>query len=149
MKNYLYKTDLEEVQVLRRAANFIAAGIPRGVSNDDIALTPRSLAMLFLSDNIFLKEKLTQNHIKTRIVGNWGTFPGLLTLVYAHLNRIVSKNTIDVLYVVKTGYGPSALLSCLWLEDSLGTLFPEFKRDHDGLKKLIKNFGGFPGYGHS
>ena len=101
--------------------------------------------MIFLTDNIFLKEKLTHNHIKSRLVGNWGTFPGLLTLVYAHLNRIVRKEKIDVLYVVRPGYGPSALLSCLWLEDSLGTILSDYKRDHDGLKKLVKNFGGSPG----
>ena len=107
--------------------------------------------MIFLGDNVLLEEKLAHNHIKPRLLGHWGTCPGLI-MVYAQLNRIIRKTGLDVLYVVGPGHGAPAILSCLWLEDSLGAFLPEYKRDYDGLKKLITRFsmpGGFPRYGDS
>jgi xylulose-5-phosphate/fructose-6-phosphate phosphoketolase len=129
-KDYLNKDDLDAVQSFRRAANYIAA------------------AMIFLSDNVLLEEKLSHDHIKHRLLGHWGTCPGLV-MVYAQLNRIIRKTGLDALYVVGPGHGAPAILSCLWLEDSLGTFLPEYKRDYDGLKKLITRFsvpGGFPSH---
>ncbi|KAG6837387.1 hypothetical protein H0H93_010546 [Arthromyces matolae] len=72
-----------------------------------------------------------------------------LTLVYAHFNRIIKKTGLNALYVVGPGHGAPAILSCLWLEDSLGTFLPEYSRNYSGIQKLITRFsvpGGFPSH---
>jgi len=121
--------------------------------------------MIFLNDNVLLEKDLTHDNIKPRLLGHWGTCPGL-TMIYAHLNRIIRKTGLDALYVVGPGsydvhtlrqsilskligHGAPAILSCLWLEDSLGTFLPEYPRNYTGLKNLISRFsvpGGFPRY---
>ncbi|KAF9000718.1 phosphoketolase [Cyathus striatus] len=128
--NYLSDEELRSIQLFRRAANYIAA------------------AMIFLNDNVLLQNNLTHEHIKPRLLGHWGTCPGLI-MVYSHLNRIIRKTSQDVLYVVGPGHGAPAILSCLWLEDSLSTFIPEYTRDYVGLKRLISRFsapGGFPSH---
>ena len=148
IKDYLDKDELEAVQAFRRAANYIAAGILLSLCITACLFLPESTAMIFLSDNVLIEEKLSHDHIKPRLLGHWGTCPGLV-MVYVQLNRIIRKTGLDALYVVGPGHGAPAILSCLWLEDSLGTFFPEYKRDYDGLKKLITRFsvpGGFPRY---
>ncbi|KAK1223327.1 hypothetical protein PQX77_013804 [Marasmius sp. AFHP31] len=129
-KDYLSKDELESIQLFRRAADYIAA------------------AMIFLKDNVLLDDTLTHDHIKSRLLGHWGTCPGL-TLVYAHLNRIIRKTGQEALYVVGPGHGAPAILSCLWLEDSLSNFLPEYTRNRQGLQKLIAGFsvpGGFPSH---
>ncbi|PPQ96252.1 hypothetical protein CVT26_005579 [Gymnopilus dilepis] len=129
-RNFLSPEELAGIQHFRRAADYIAA------------------AMIFLNDNVLLEDKLTHDHIKSRLLGHWGTCPGIV-MVYAHLNRIIRKTGLDALYVVGPGHGAPAILSCLWLEDSLGTFLPEYPRDRLGLKKLISRFsvpGGFPSH---
>lgn len=104
--------------------------------------------MIFLKSNVLIQQKLTFDDVKPRLLGHWGTCPGLV-LVYAHLNRIIRKTGIEMLYVVGPGHGAPALLSCLWLEDSLFPFFPQYTRDRAGLEKLISKFsapGGFPRY---
>ncbi|KAK5093291.1 hypothetical protein LTR70_005007 [Exophiala xenobiotica] len=118
------------LQKFRRAANFIAA------------------AMIFLGDNALVKRDLTFDDIKPRLLGHWGTCPGL-TLVYSHLNLLVRKHDIDMLYVIGPGHGAPAILANLWLEDSLSKFYPEYSRDASGLSKLITGFsttGGFPSH---
>ncbi|KAF8630323.1 hypothetical protein AX15_002996 [Amanita polypyramis BW_CC] len=130
VKGYLAADDLRAVQLFRRAANYIAA------------------AMIFLKDNVLLERDLTFDDIKPRLLGHWGTCPGL-TLVYAHLNRIIQKTDLDALIVVGPGHGAPAILSCLWLEKSLGAFFPQYSHDYQGLRKLITSFsvpGGFPSH---
>jgi len=130
IKNVLSDHELAAVSKFRRAADYIAA------------------AMIFLKSNVLLQRELTHDDIKPRLLGHWGTCPGLV-LVYAHLNRIVRKTGIDVLYVVGPGHGAPALLSCLWLEDTLSTFLPQYTRDLSGLQKLISRFsapGGFPSH---
>ncbi|KAF9474319.1 phosphoketolase [Pholiota conissans] len=129
-KDYLSPAELESINLFRRAADYIAA------------------AMIFLNDNVLLEKKITHDNIKPRLLGHWGTCPGLV-MVYAHLNRIIRKTGLDALYVVGPGHGAPAILSCLWLEDSLGAFLPEFPRNYSGLKKLISRFsapGGFPSH---
>lgn len=120
--------------------------------------------MIFLNDDVLIEKKITHDNIKPRLLGHWGTCPGLV-MVYAHLNRIIRKTGLDALYVVGpgneyniffapkftlfTGHGAPAILSCLWLEDSLGNFMPEYTRERTGLTKLISRFsapGGFPRY---
>ncbi|KAG6919201.1 hypothetical protein DXG01_008499 [Tephrocybe rancida] len=128
--DYLSHDELKSIDLFTRSANYIAA------------------AMIFLNSNAQLEKKLTHDMIKPRLLGHWGTCPGLI-LVYAHLNRIIRKTGLDALYVVGPGHGAPAVLSCLWLEDSLSTFLPEYTRDHVGLEKLISRFsvpGGFPSH---
>ncbi|KAL4074769.1 XFP N-terminal domain-containing protein [Scleroderma yunnanense] len=123
-------TELAAVEKFRRAANYIAA------------------AMIFLKDNVLLERVLTFDDIKPRLLGHWGTCPGL-TLIYAHLNRIIKKTGLDSLLVVGPGHGAPAILSCLWLEDSISPFYPRYTRDRAGLTNLITKFsvpGGFPSH---
>ncbi|KZP31650.1 D-xylulose 5-phosphate/D-fructose 6-phosphate phosphoketolase [Athelia psychrophila] len=129
-KNILTDDELASIRKFRRAADYIAA------------------AMIFLKSNALVERKLTFDDIKPRLLGHWGTCPGLV-LVYAHLNRIIRKQGTDMLYVVGPGHGAPGLLACLWLEDSLSRFIPEYTRDKTGLERLITKFsvpGGFPSH---
>ncbi|KAI5117651.1 hypothetical protein M0805_001306 [Coniferiporia weirii] len=119
--NVLSTDEVRDFRSFRRAANYIAA------------------AMIFLKDNVLVQQKLTHDHIKNRLLGHWGTCPGL-TLVYAHLNRLIIKHDIDMLLVVGPGHGAPGILSCLWLEDSLSTFIPKYTRDKAGLSHLVSGF---------
>ena len=102
--------------------------------------------MIFLKDNTTVERDITAEDIKNRLLGHWGTCPGL-TLVYAHANRLIRKTKQNMLYVVGPGHGAPAILSCLWLENSLGVFWPDYGRTKEGLAKLIASFsvpGGFP-----
>lgn len=103
-------------------------------------------AMIFLRDNTLVERDITADDIKPRLLGHWGTCPGL-TLVYAHTNRLIRKTKQSCLYVVGPGHGAPALLASLWLEGSLATFLPRYSRDKKGLHNLITSFsvpGGFP-----
>ncbi|OCL04496.1 D-xylulose 5-phosphate/D-fructose 6-phosphate phosphoketolase [Glonium stellatum] len=114
----------------RRAACYIAA------------------AMIFLRDNAFLERDLSFDDIKPRLLGHWGTCPGLI-LVYSHLNYLIRKHDLDMIYVVGPGHGAPAILASLWLEGSLGHFYPQYSRDKQGLHNLITKFsvtGGPPSH---
>ncbi|KAI0925731.1 hypothetical protein AcW1_008089 [Taiwanofungus camphoratus] len=126
----LTPAELDAVLQFRRAANYIAA------------------AMIFLKDNVLFERAITADDIKPRLLGHWGTCPGL-SLVYAHANRLVRRTGADVLYVVGPGHGAPAILACLWLENSLAAFWPAYTRDRKGLAKLVAGFsapGGFPSH---
>ncbi|RDB26054.1 putative phosphoketolase [Hypsizygus marmoreus] len=129
-KNFLNEEELKSIDLFTRAADYIAA------------------AMIFLNSNALLDKPITHDMIKPRLLGHWGTCPGLI-LIYAHLNRIIRNTGLDALYVVGPGHGAPAVLSCLWLEDSLSTFLPEYPRNREGLTRLISRFsvpGGFPSH---
>lgn len=131
----------------------------------DRVLTFQSPAMIFLHDNVFLERDLTFDDIKPRLLGNrpigagivatadtlighWGTCPGL-TLVYSHLNLLVTKHDFNLLYVVGPGHGAPAILASLWIEGSLEKVYPQYGRTRQGLHNLITKFStpsGFPRY---
>lgn len=114
----------------RRAAAYIAA------------------AMIFLEDNVLLKRDLNFEDIKPRLLGHWGTCPGLI-LVYSHLNYLIQTMDLDMLYVVGPGHGAPAILAALWLEGSLEKFYPRYSRDAKGLHQLISAFStpaGFPSH---
>ncbi|KIX09288.1 uncharacterized protein Z518_00367 [Rhinocladiella mackenziei CBS 650.93] len=123
--------DTREVMLkYRRAANYIAA------------------AMIFLQDNVLLERDLRFEDIKPRLLGHWGTCPGL-TLVYSHLNLLVQKHDLDMLYVVGPGHGAPAILANLWVEGALARFYPHCSQDAQGLHHLISRFsttGGFPSH---
>ncbi|KAJ7671559.1 phosphoketolase [Mycena polygramma] len=129
-KNYLPEDELKSLKMFRRAADYIAA------------------AMIFLNHNTLIERDITHDDIKSRLLGHWGTCPGLV-MVYAHLNRLICRTDLDALYVVGPGHGAPAVLASLWLEDSMSAFYPEITRDREGLHKLIAGFsvpGGFPSH---
>ncbi|KAK9355527.1 XFP N-terminal domain-containing protein [Lipomyces doorenjongii] len=105
-------------------------------------------SMIFLKSDALLERELSQDDIKFRLLGHWGTCPGL-TLIYAHCNRLIVKHNLNMIYVVGPGHGAPAILADLWIEDSLNAFLPEYPRSKKGLEKLIKSFswpGGFPSH---
>ncbi|KAJ7672138.1 phosphoketolase [Mycena polygramma] len=129
-KNYLPEDELKSIKMFRRAADYIAA------------------AMIFLNHNVLIERDITHDDIKSRLLGHWGTCPGLV-MVYAHLNRLICKTDLDALYVVGPGHGAPGILASLWLEGSMSAFYPEITRDRQGLHNLIAGFsvpGGFPSH---
>jgi len=96
-------------------------------------------AQLYLKDNFELKEKLKPEHIKTRILGHWGTVPGL-NFIYANLNYLVWKHKCEMLLVTGPGHGAPAILANLFAEKTLGDFYPGFQRDGKGMGRLIHDF---------
>ena len=104
--------------------------------------------MIFLKDNVLLERDLQFDDIKPRLLGHWGTCPGL-TLVNSHLNLLATQRTQDIIFVVGPGHGAPAILSSLWLEGSLERFYPEYTRNRQGLHNLITKFStpsGFPSH---
>jgi xylulose-5-phosphate/fructose-6-phosphate phosphoketolase len=104
--------------------------------------------MIFLKDNILLKKDLSFEDVKPRLLGHWGTCPGL-TLVYSHLNRLIKLHDLDMIYVVGPGHGAPSILANLWIEGSLQKYFSKYARNKDGLQSLIAQFStptGFPSH---
>ena len=122
--------DLAALERYRRAANYLAA------------------AQIYLKANVLLEEPLRPAHVKDRLLGHWGTCPGI-NLVYAHLNRLVVRRDASVLLVTGPGHGAAANLANLYLEGTLADFYPELTRDRAGLTRFVRAFswpGGFPSH---
>lgn len=102
-----------------------------------------SVGQIYLLDNPLLREPLTIDHIKPRLLGHWGTTPGL-NFIYAHLNRVIKKYDINVLYIAGPGHGGPGLVANTYLEGTYSEVYPNISEDIDGMKKLFKQFS-FPG----
>ena len=102
-----------------------------------------SVGQLYLLDNPLLKRKLTLDDIKHKLVGHWGTVPGQ-NFVYTHLNRIIKKYDLNMIYVSGPGHGGNSLIANTYLEGSYSEIYPKITEDEAGLKKLFKQFS-FPG----
>ena len=102
-----------------------------------------SLGQLYLKDNPLLKRPLTLDDIKPNVVGHWGTAPGQ-NFVYVHLNRIIRKYNLNMIYVSGPGHGGQAMVSNTYLEGTYSEVYPNITEDEEGLKKLFKQFS-FPG----
>jgi xylulose-5-phosphate/fructose-6-phosphate phosphoketolase len=102
-----------------------------------------SVGQIYLLDNPLLTSPLKPEHIKTRLLGHWGTTPGL-NFIYAHLNRIINSRDLEVLPVIGPGHGGPAVVANTWLEGSYSELYPEVPRNADGMKRLFRQFS-FPG----
>ena len=121
---------VEQLGTYRRASNYIAA------------------AMIYLQDNSLLEEPLEHEHIKHRLLGHWGTVPGI-NLIYAGLNRLILETQASFLLLTGPGHGAPANLANLWIDGCLEDVYPELSRDRAGLAKLIRDFswpGGFPSH---
>ena len=124
------KDGVESIKKYVRAANYISA------------------IQIYLQDNFLLKEKLRFEHIKPRLLGHWGTCPGI-NFVYANLNYLIKKYNIDMMFVLGPGHGFPALQSNLFLEGTLEKYYKEAKQNYNGLGFVTKNFSwpyGFPSH---
>lgn len=102
-----------------------------------------SLGMLYLKDNPLLKRELTINDIKKKLVGHWGSAPGQ-NFIYIHLNRLIKKYNLDMIYVSGPGHSGQAMIANSYIEGVYSEVYPEFTKDEKGLQKLFKNFS-YPG----
>jgi xylulose-5-phosphate/fructose-6-phosphate phosphoketolase len=102
-----------------------------------------SVGQMYLRDNPLLREPLTLEHIKKMLLGHWGTTPGQ-NFVYAHLNRVIKKYDLDMIYVSGPGHGGPAVVANTYLEGTYSDVYPHISRDTGGLRKLFRQFS-FPG----
>jgi xylulose-5-phosphate/fructose-6-phosphate phosphoketolase len=102
-----------------------------------------SVGQIYLFDNPLLKEPLSKEHIKPRLLGHWGTTPGL-NFIYAHLNRMISKHDLNMIYITGPGHGGPALVANAYLEGTYSEVYPNISRDEAGMKQLFTQFS-FPG----
>ena len=102
-----------------------------------------SVGQIYLYDNPLLREPLTLAHVKPRLLGHWGTTPGL-NFIYVHLNRIINRLDANVIYITGPGHGGPGLVANTWMEGSYSERYPEVPQDAAGMKRLFKQFS-FPG----
>ena len=102
-----------------------------------------SVGQIYLYDNPLLKKPLNLDHIKPRLLGHWGTTPGL-NFIYVHLNRIIKMHDLDVIYVTGPGHGGPGIVANTYLEGTYSELYPTVSQDEQGLKHLFRQFS-FPG----
>lgn len=102
-----------------------------------------SVGQLYLRDNPLLKRPLKMSDIKKKLVGHWGTVPGQ-NFIYTHLNRVINKYDLDMIYISGPGHGGNAIVSNVYLEGTYSEIYPNITEDEEGLKKLFKQFS-FPG----
>jgi xylulose-5-phosphate/fructose-6-phosphate phosphoketolase len=124
------QTDFSTLDAYWRAANYLTIG------------------QIYLQDNPLLREPLKPEHIKPRLLGHWGTSPGL-SFIYAHLNRLIHETDANVIYLAGPGHGGPALVANVYLEGTYSEIYPDVSRDVDGLRRLFRQFstpGGIPSH---
>jgi xylulose-5-phosphate/fructose-6-phosphate phosphoketolase len=102
-----------------------------------------SVGQIYLLDNPLLREPLTLDHIKPRLLGHWGTTPGL-NLLYAHLNRVIRARDLDMIYICGPGHGGPGMVANTYLEGTYSEIYPHIGHDEEGLRRLFRQFS-FPG----
>ena len=121
----LSSEELRKIHAYWQAANYLSVG------------------QIYLYDNPLLKEPLQLEHIKPRLLGHWGTTPGL-NFIYVHLNRVIKAQDLNVIYIAGPGHGGPGLVANTYLEGTYSEYYPNISQDEEGLKKLFKQFS-FPG----
>ena len=102
-----------------------------------------SVGQIYLYDNPLLKQPLKLAHIKPRLLGHWGTTPGL-NFIYAHLNRVIKEQDLNMIYITGPGHGGPGLVANAYLEGTYSEVYPNIAQDEEGLRRLFKQFS-FPG----
>ena len=125
MSDPLPSDQLRKIDAYWRAANFLSVG------------------QIYLFDNPLLREPLKAEHVKPMLLGHWGTTPGQ-NFIYAHLNRVIKKYDLDMIYISGPGHGGPALVGNTYLEGTYSEVYPNITRDEAGLKQLFTQFS-FPG----
>ncbi len=120
-------TDIELDRIDRywKACNYLAAG------------------MIYLAENPLLREPLRPEHVKNRLLGHWGTSPGL-SFIYVHLNRLIKKYSLNVIFIAGPGHGAPGVLAPVYLEGTYSEIYPEKSEDEEGMERFFKQFS-FPG----
>ncbi|MBJ7454808.1 MAG: phosphoketolase family protein [Thermoleophilia bacterium] len=121
----LTEQELSRIDAWWRAANYLSVG------------------QIYLLDNPLLREPLRIEHVKPRLLGHWGTSPGL-SFIYAHMNRAIVRRDLEALYITGPGHGGPALVGAAYLEGTYSEVYPEIGRDAEGLRRLFRQFS-FPG----
>ena len=116
---------LRKIDAWWRAANYLSVG------------------QTYLYDNPLLKKPLKIEHVKPRLVGHWGTTPGL-NFIYVHLNRVIKERDVNMIYIIGPGHGGPGIVANTWLEGTYSEVYPNISQDEEGMKKLFKQFS-FPG----
>jgi len=117
--------ELSRLDAYWRAANYLSVG------------------QIYLLDNPLLREALKPEHIKPRLLGHWGTTPGL-NFIYAHLNRVIKARDLNVIYVCGPGHGGPGMVANTYLEGTYSEIYPSIGQDIDGMRRLFRQFS-FPG----
>ncbi|WP_295790670.1 phosphoketolase family protein [Mucilaginibacter sp.] len=126
----LTEAELVKINDYWNAANYLAAG------------------QIYLQENALLKEPLKPEHIKPRLLGHWGTSPGL-NLVYVHLNKLINDTDADVLYICGPGHGAPAIIAHTYLEGTYSEIYPAVPENEEGMRQLFRQFstpGGIPSH---
>ena len=121
----LSRHDLDLIDAYWRAANYLSVG------------------QIYLLDNPLLREPLLAEHVKPRLLGHWGTTPGL-NFIYAHMNRQIKARDLDAIYIAGPGHGGPGLVANTYLEGAYSDVYPEIGRNEEGIRKLFRQFS-FPG----
>src|SRR5215470_7990663 len=117
--------ELEKMDAYWRALNYLAVG------------------QIYLLDNPLLKQPLKREHIKPRLLGHWGTSPGL-NMLCVHLNRVIKRDDLDMIYIIGPGHGGPSLVAHAYLEGTYSEVYPNISQDEEGMRRLFKQFS-FPG----
>src|ERR1700681_4961253 len=107
-----------------------------------------TIGQIYLQENALLREPLLVEHIKPRLLGHWGTSPGL-SFIYVHLNRVIRAHDLDVIYLAGPGHGGPALVANVYLEGTYSEVYPEIAQDTPGIRRLFRQFstpGGIPSH---
>lgn len=125
MENILSMEEVKRIDAYFRAVNYLSVG------------------QLYLLDNPLLRRPLAKSDIKRKIVGHWGTVPGQ-NFIYTHLNRVINKYDLNMIYISGPGHGGNSIISNVYLEGSYSEVYPNITEDIEGMRKLFKQFS-FPG----
>ncbi len=129
----LHADELRKIDAYWRAANYLSIG------------------QIYLFDNPLLTEPLKAEHIKPRLLGHWGTTPGL-NFIYVHLNRVIKRDDLNMIYICGPGHGGPGMVANTYLEGTYSEMFPNITEDAEGMKRLFKQFsfpGGIPSHAAS
>ena len=121
----LSAVELDKLDAYWRASNYLSVG------------------QIYLLDNPLLREPLKREHIKPRLLGHWGTSPGL-NMLCVHLNRVIKKDDLNVIYIIGPGHGGPSLVAHAYLEGTYSEVYPNISQDEEGMARLFKQFS-FPG----
>lgn len=117
--------ELKQMNAWWRAANYLSVG------------------QIYLLDNPLLKEPLSLAHIKPRLLGHWGTTPGL-NFIYVHMNRVIKRDDLNMIYIAGPGHGAPGVVASVWLEGSYSDFYQNISQDEEGMRRLFRQFS-FPG----
>ncbi len=125
-KSPLTKAEVAAIDAWWRACNYLSVG------------------MIYLQDNPLLKVPLKPEHVKQRLLGHWGSSPGL-SFVWAHLNRVIKRDDLDVIFIAGPGHGAPGVIGPTYLDGTYAEIYPDKSEDAEGMRKLFKQFS-FPGH---